>query len=105
VKFVVDAQLPRALRDWLRRRGHPADHVAEIMHPASADAQIVQFSAGAVIITKDRDFVRLSRSTGCSVIWLRCGNATTPALLIWFAPRWPEIQLRVRRGERLIEVA
>jgi predicted nuclease of predicted toxin-antitoxin system len=30
MKFLIDAQLPPALCEWLRARGHEADHVADL---------------------------------------------------------------------------
>ncbi len=86
--FLVDAQLPPALALWLGQQGHAAQHVDDI------------------IVTKDDDFAeRTARTTDSPVvIWLRIGNATNRALMIWLTPRWQQITTLLDAGNRLIEV-
>jgi predicted nuclease of predicted toxin-antitoxin system len=61
VRFLVDAQLPPALVQWLAREGHVADHSAELLGPRATDHMIAAkaIDLGAIIITKDVDFVDL----------------------------------------------
>lgn len=61
MKLLVDAQLPQALAEWLRDQGLSADHLAELGLLSASDGEIwdLALSKGYVIVTKDRDFVRM----------------------------------------------
>ena len=108
MRFIVDAQLPPSLADWLAMKGHDAVHVATLMSLNASDQDI--WSAAAhqkrTIITKDRDLAiwASERRAGAQVVWLRLANATTPALIEWLEPRLPEIEARLSDGVHLIEV-
>ncbi len=108
MKFLIDAQLPPALADWLRARGHEADHILDLAGLAVDDAAIWDLARrdGRVIMTKDRDFATwaAARRSGPQVVWIRLGNATRRVLEAWLEPRWPEISQRLEEGVHLIEV-
>lgn len=60
MKFLVDAQLPRSLASWLLERGHSSTHTLELeLGNQTPDKSIaaVADEAGAVVITKDADFL------------------------------------------------
>ena len=61
-------------------------------------------AADAILFSKDADFLILRLPDRFGFVWLRCGNATTRALLTWLEPRWPEINTLLDAGERLVEV-
>ena len=75
--FIVAAQLPPALVDWLRAQGHDADHVSTLLRVDAPDDTIW----------------RLAR-----------GNATRRALLDWLQPKWPQVEQHLSEGVHLIEV-
>jgi len=108
VKILVDEQLPPALAVWLRGQGCDASHVRDLGLARGKDAQIWAKAAalGAAVITKDEDYVALSkgRTNEVPVVWVRVGNCTNPALLRWFGPLWPAVLRRLEAGEMLIEV-
>lgn len=106
MKFLVDAQLPPALAEWLRKRGHEAEHVADIGMVDASDAAIADRSedSGAILITKDEDFLALRLPDRFGLLWVRCGNATNHALFAWLEPRWQEIERLLVSGERFVEV-
>jgi predicted nuclease of predicted toxin-antitoxin system len=88
--------------------GHQAEHVLEVSLAQSKDNPVWQYASrqGAVIITKDEDFaewIRRGRS-GPSVVWLRIGNSSKRALLIWIEPLLPVILQKLQQGDRLIEL-
>jgi predicted nuclease of predicted toxin-antitoxin system len=59
VKFLVDAQLPVRLANFLNRAGHQAIHTSDLSNGnASTDAHVVEIAdaESRVVITKDRDF-------------------------------------------------
>jgi predicted nuclease of predicted toxin-antitoxin system len=105
MKFLIDAQLPPALCGWLRERGHEAVHVSEIGMIAASDAEIAARAEadGAVLVSKDEDFVTLRLPDRFAFLWLRCGNASNRALVAWLALRWREIEALMLSGERFVE--
>jgi predicted nuclease of predicted toxin-antitoxin system len=59
LRFLVDAQLPPALARRIEAFGHVAEHVSDCGLASAADRDIRAYAVnvGAVIITKDEDFV------------------------------------------------
>ena len=106
--FLIEAQLPPALVNWLIERGHTASHVADLAQINATDLQIWDhaFRTNSIVLTKDEDFSdRVSRTTtGPTIVWLRIGNATTRSLVEWLEPRWPSIIQLIGESNRLIEV-
>jgi len=109
VRFLVDAQLPPALARWLSANGHEATPLLDQGLLEAVDTQIWEEATrlGAVIVSKDEDFVHLRtlEPEGPALVWVRVGNTTRRELLVWFAQLLPEIERALLTGERLIEVA
>src|SRR5262245_52088596 len=83
----IDAQLPPALAEWLRREhGADAVHVQQLGLLNAGDSDIFAAARSAqtaiVVITKDDDFAKLLDRQGAppKVVWLRCGNVTNREL-------------------------
>ena len=108
MNFLIDAQLPRQLAQWISGRGQRATHVFDVGLQAASDPAIWQHAteAQATIISKDEDFVDrwLLSNKPVAVIWIRKGNCSNRALMAWFEPLWPEALKRLEQGERLIEL-
>lgn len=106
MNFLIDAQLPPVLCGWLRERGHQAVHVFEIGMVAASDAEIAARAEadGAVLVSKDEDFMTLRLPDRFAFVWLRCGNATNRALMGWLERRWRKIEELLAAGERFVEV-
>ena len=108
MRFVIDAQLPPALARLLAAHGHTAEHVAYIGLRDADDSAIWNYALEhqAIIVTKDEDFPhRLQQSKSSPVIvWLRIGNTSRGALLDWFEPLLPQLEMLIQNGDRLIEV-
>lgn len=62
---------------------------------------------GAVVVTKDEDFVtlRLTRRDGPAVLWIRLGNTRRAKLLTAMEALMPQLMAALERGETLVEVA
>ena len=106
MNFLIDAQLPPALCRWLEARGHAAVHVTiALSNAAATDAEIADYAeaSGAILVSKDEDFLTLRLPDRFTLLWLRCGNATNRALSAWLEPRWPMIEQMLEAGERMIE--
>ncbi len=89
MKFLIDAQLPARLAEFLTGAGHDAIHTTELPNGnRSTDQQIAELADadGRVVVTKDRDFRDghlLARSPQQLLI-IATGNITNNALLALF---------------------
>lgn len=105
----IDAQLPPALADWLRREFKvDAVHVKTLGLHQAEDSPIFDAARTAVdvVITKDDDFVRLLDRLGPPprVLWVRCGNVKNAMLRDILLRAWPEAAVLFAAGESLVEV-
>jgi predicted nuclease of predicted toxin-antitoxin system len=103
MRFLVDAQLPPALARWIAAQGHAAEHVAITLAPTEPDAAIVRYAieSGAVIITKDADFLTLAPPP--PVLIVATGNITNQALLAVFADRFDTVVEELANGKAVVE--
>jgi predicted nuclease of predicted toxin-antitoxin system len=108
VNFLIDAQLPPALAQYLVNAGHTAQHVSGIGLLEASDDTVWMYArrSGAVIITKDEDFAaRWARGDRVvPVVWLRIGNCSRRALIGWLLPQLSRITELLDAGETLIEL-
>lgn len=106
MRFLIDEQLPPALADRLREKGHAAEHIRDIGLGGAPDARIRARASqtGAVLITKDEDFAATGKARKFAVLWIRLGNTTNQALWAAIEPNLPEIIAAIEQGERLIEI-
>jgi|ERR1700741_1522349 len=107
MRFLVDAQLPPALADWLRRKGHEATAVRDVGLRDATDAAIWERAVkdGATIVTKDEDFASLAAmGDGPRLLWVRTGNLVNRLLLARFEAAWTEIETYFAAGARLVEL-
>lgn len=108
MNFLIDAQLPPALATWISARGHQSSHVFDIALLKATDPNIWEYARqqNAVIVSKDEDFVDrwLLDSAPVSLVWIRKGNCSNRALLVWFEPLWSDTVNRLEQGERFIEL-
>lgn len=104
MNFVIDEQLPPELADWLVGQGHDAVHVRDLGLSSSSDRLIREaaLETGAVVITKDEDFVRIRRPND-RVLWLRCGNLRRALFMPGFIKAWPEALEALEQGELVVE--
>ncbi|MSU48847.1 MAG: hypothetical protein EXS37_07140 [Opitutus sp.] len=90
MKFVVDAQLPERLVQWLRSRGHDAIHTKKLLAGnRTPDSYIATLAdrEGRVVITKDFDFPEafFLRGTPSKLLLISTGNITNPELEALFS--------------------
>ena len=106
----TDAHLSPALAPWLRATfGVEAAPVRELGLRDAEDPVIVAAAraAGAVLMTKDRDFVDLVARQGPPprIVWLTCGHTTNAALRGILAGAWPRVADLLAAGESLVEIS
>jgi predicted nuclease of predicted toxin-antitoxin system len=107
VRFLVDQQLPPALADWFRRRGHEADHTEYLGLGAASDGEVWRQARilGAIVVTKDADFAAMRRSApGPQILWLRVGNASKAEPTAYVQERWAEAIDFLESGEPIVEI-
>ncbi|RYF93023.1 MAG: hypothetical protein EON95_10410 [Caulobacteraceae bacterium] len=107
MKFIVDEQLPPALATWLKTTGHEAAHIHErgLGGAADADIWLTCIEAGAVIITKDRDFaLRRAATEGPTVVWIRLGNMRVGEMMRQVRQAWPQALARLKAGRAVVEL-
>jgi predicted nuclease of predicted toxin-antitoxin system len=107
MRFLIDAQLPPALARWIAANGHEAQHVHDIGLEGASDGAIWREAArsNAVIMTKDEDFIHLSRlGEGPQVIWVTSGNTKRQVLLNRMVAIFSQIVAALEAGERIVEV-
>ncbi len=85
MKFLVDAQLPRRLAQWLRDEGHDAIHTRDLPEGnQTGDAVINEMSIREerIVVTKDEDFVDmlLLRHQPYKLLFVATGNISNREL-------------------------
>jgi predicted nuclease of predicted toxin-antitoxin system len=104
VRFLVDAQLPPALAQWIELQGCGAEHVAFALTPTARDAAIVKYAVeyGAAIVTKDSDFLILAPPP--PLVLVTTGNISNRALLELFQDRFSSVITAIASGQGVVEV-
>ncbi|MFC6617839.1 DUF5615 family PIN-like protein [Deinococcus radiophilus] len=106
----LDAHLPPALAPWLRETfGIEAYSAAYLGLRDAEDAAIFAQAreAGAVIVSKDADFLERVVRLGPPprLIYLTCGNTSKAALKILFERQFEQIAILLESGEAVVEVS
>jgi predicted nuclease of predicted toxin-antitoxin system len=106
----VDAHLAPALALWLTAEfQHPAQAVRDLGLRQAKDPQIFAAArqAGAILLTKDEDFVEMVERLGPppQVIWLTCGNTSNAALRVILQSELPKALEMLGKGERVVEIS
>lgn len=106
----VDAQLSPALAPWLAERfGVQAFSVQHLGHRDSTDARIFEAArdAGAVVMTKDTDFLRLLEQHGPPprVLWVTLGNTSNARMREVLERTFSRAAELLESGESLVEIS
>lgn len=106
----IDAQLSPALAHWLSDTfGVTAHAVRDLGLREVKDRPIFDAAreAGAVIMSKDSDFVLLLERLGPppQILWVTCGNTSNERLRAVVLKSFPEARARLEQGEPLVEIS
>lgn len=108
IRFLIDAQLSPDLVGWLRAKGHQAEHVSATLGERASDRQIVNHadSIGAIIVSKDSDFISLleRRANAPKLLRIRLGNAINRVLLARLDTALAEIEKAFEAGAPIVEL-
>jgi predicted nuclease of predicted toxin-antitoxin system len=96
MKFLVDAQLPRRMKDWLTVAGCDAIHTMELPDAnRTTDERIIEVADRElrVLVTKDADFVdsHLLRGRPAKLLVISTGNISNRDLEALVVPAIPDI--------------
>ena len=59
----------------------------------------------SVIVSKDEDFVQMSRAGGGpQIVWVTCGNTGKSALLATMEKTFPSVIEALESGEQIVEI-
>ena len=105
----LDAQLPPSVAAWITATFAVEAHAVRDLGLRDAqDSPIFQAAraAGAVVMTKDRDFVEMLQRLGPppKVIWVTCGNTSNARLREILNNALPAAIARLEGGESLVEI-
>lgn len=108
MKFIVDAQLPYRLKDWLIAQGFDAIHTRDLPEAnETEDLSIVDISEreNRIIISKDSDFLKLYILKGKpqKLLMITTGNIINKELLILFENNF-EIALKLFDSFNVVEM-
>ena len=110
MRLWLDAQLSPGLAIWLSQTfGLESVPVRELGLREAEDLAIFEAArrAGAVIMTKDHDFVDLVERLGPppQVIWVSVGNTSNARMQTILAIAFPAALELIRRGEPVVEIS
>lgn len=92
----------------LADHGHVAQHVTNIAPGDAPDRELWRYALehGAVLVTKDADFVDMVVLGHESpvIVWVRIGNTRRRALLEWFEPLIDPVVGLIESGSQVIEL-
>ena len=108
MKFLVDAQLPRRLADWLTQQGHDALHTLDLPRAnRTPDAEVIGCADadGRAVVTKDADFVNSFQLRGQPgrLLLVSTGNISNEELVKLWEKHLSAI-VRAAESSRFVEL-
>ena len=111
MKFLIDSQLSPAIAAWINREypEHEASSVRSHGLVHAEDDEIFETARiiGAVLITKDANFVALLERHGPppQVLWVTCGNTSNARMRRILAEQLATIVQLFQQGEPIVELS
>ena len=105
----LDAHLSPRLAHWLAATFEVQAVAVRDLGLRQAEDHDIFFAArkvGAIVVTKDNDFLDLLERHGSppKIIWLTCGNTSESALREIFTANFPEALRLLDAGDDLVEI-
>ena len=105
----LDAHLSPRLAHWLAATFEVQAVAVRDLGLRQAEDHDIFFAArkvGAIVVTKDNDFLDLLERHGSppKIIWLTCGNTSEAALREIFTAHFPEALRLLDAGDDLVEI-
>ena len=110
MKFLIDGQLPKKLSLWLKMEFDcEVFHINDLNLQFAEDKEVFEQAKklNAIIITKDRDFLKLQIRLGVppKVIWVTSGNTSNKRLKQIFSKLFPKAIQLLKQGHNLVEIS
>lgn len=108
MKFIIDAQLPKSLSEFLKYKGFDAIHTSDLPEKnGTSDTKIISLAnlENRIVITKDVDFLEsfLLKLQPNQLIIVRTGNIHNSKLLDLFSINL-ELIVQLMQKSNLIEI-
>jgi predicted nuclease of predicted toxin-antitoxin system len=108
--FWIDAQLSPQLATWLTERfGIEAHAVRDLGLREATDREIFEAAraAGAVVLTKDKDFMEMATRLGMppQILWITCGNTSNKRMREILEQTLPDALKLLAADETLVEIS
>ena len=109
MKFLVDAQLPKSLSDFLNQQGFDSLHTLELPDKnKTKDNKIIKIAKqeNRIVISKDIDFLEsfLIKSEPAKLIMIKTGNITNKQLIHIFEDNF-KVLIEIISRSNLIEIS
>jgi len=109
MKIWVDAQLSPSIARWMTSSlSVEAAPIRDLGLRNAEDATIFfqARSAGAIVMTKDQDFVNLVEQHGIppQILWITCGNTSNFRLQEILSAIWPQALDLLKMRESVVEI-
>jgi predicted nuclease of predicted toxin-antitoxin system len=109
MKLWIDAQLSSHLAVWIKKTLDIEAYSLEYLKLDEAEDETIFMAAreaGAVMMTKDEDFVRLQKRLGTppKMIWITCGNTSNEHLRIILQSTLENALKLLEAEEALVEI-
>lgn len=110
MKIWIDAQLPPGLAAWISEDFAVSALALRDLGLRDATDREIFLAAkreSAIVMTKDRDFLRLQAELGPppQVIWVTCGNTSNARLRQILKSTLPKALQLLQTGEELVEIS
>ena len=108
MKFLIDAQLPYRLKDWIALNGHDAIHTRDLPNKnKTKDRQIIELAEqdSRIIVTKDSDYLKhyILFQKPSKLIMITTGNIVNRQLILLFENNLDSI-LRLLEKRNVVEL-
>ncbi|MEM6264526.1 MAG: DUF5615 family PIN-like protein [Bacteroidota bacterium] len=109
MKFIVDAQLPVKLKQWLIERQHNVIHTDDFpTKHLTSDGEIISVAEeeNRIVISKDSDFYQhhLIKGTPKRILFITTGNIVNRELIQLFELNFPTIEGYFTSGSNIVEL-
>jgi predicted nuclease of predicted toxin-antitoxin system len=110
MKLWLDGQLSPKLAPWIKSRfGFECIHIRDLQLMRKEDLEIFKEArtVDAVVVTKDQDFLDLSRRLGPppQILWITCGNTSNERMREIFDALLPDAIKMLEAGSPVVEVS
>ena len=109
MKFIVDAQLPKSLSDFLNQKGYDSVHTLDLPNKNNTkDSQVAKLAneEGRIVVSKDVDFLEsyMVKSEPRKLIIVKTGNISNRHLIKIFEENL-EVLIKMISRSDLLEVS